>query len=83
MLPTVFCQSPPHNQAHGITTRLQCDIISFSEEAASVKLEKGTVASEVPTPCMSQTEPQAADANQPVLVIALPADAMAECRLPG
>ena len=53
--------------------------MSFSEEPVFINPEKEMVASAVPTPCMSQTEPQAADTNQPVLVIALPADAVAEC----
>ena len=79
MLPTVFRQSPPSHQGYDITTRLQCDVMSFSEELASVKPEKEMVVFTVPTLCMSQMEPQAADTNQPMLAIALPEDAVAEC----
>ena len=79
MLPNVIHQSPLHHQAHGIITRPQGDIISFSEELASVKPEKEVKAPTVPKLCMSQMEPQTTDANQPVLVIAQPADTAAEC----
>ena len=79
VLPTVFCQSPPHHQAHGITTSLQCDVMSFSEEQTSIKLEKEMEVSDLPTLRMSQTELQPTDAIQPELVITQPADAATEC----